>query len=218
MFATATSGEVQNTAFCNLSQLVAGLLQKQLCFAIGSNEKNVSLHTATSGEGQNTAFCNLSHVLTKSNFVLQLVVAEKKRCFCLPCPKFCLFDFCTFCFSLQRVFHGIAPRFWKKFCNAVCCGEGKCQPCHVFCATSAKGQKHLFQLVNFFRGRFPLPFVFHKLPFVLQNLPFVLQKIAFCFAKFTVVFQTTKLTANERQYLAKIRAEKLFRGRFWAIK
>lgn len=39
MFATVTSGEVQNTAFCNLLQLVAGLLQKQLCFAIGSNEK-----------------------------------------------------------------------------------------------------------------------------------------------------------------------------------
>lgn len=162
------------------------------------------MHTATSGEVQNTAFCNLSQVLTKSNFVLQRVIAEKSVVFVYPARNFVFFEFCTLCFSLQRVSHGIAPRFRKNFCNAVCCGEGKCQPCHVFCATSAKGQKHLFQLVNFFRGRFPLPFV--------------LQKIAFCFAKFTVVFQTTKLTANERQYLAKIRAEKLFRGRFWAIK
>jgi len=88
MFATVTSGEVQNTAFCNLLQLVAGLLQKQLCFAIGSNEKNVSLHTATSVKCKNTVLCNLSHVLTKSNFVLQRVVAEKSVVFVCPARNF----------------------------------------------------------------------------------------------------------------------------------
>ena len=155
--------------------------------------------------------CNLSQVYCKSNFVLQRIVAEKKRCFCLPCPKFCFLNlhplfFLATCFS--RHCDEVSG---KNFCNAVCCGEDKCQLRHVFCVTSAKGQKHLFQLVNFFRGRFPLPFV-------LQKIAFCFAKLVFNFAKFTVVFQTTKLTANERRYLAKIRAEKLFRGRFWAIK
>ena len=177
MFATVTSGEVQNTAFCNLLQLVAGLLQKQLCFAIGSNEKNVSLHTATSVKCKNTVLCNLSQLVAGllqkqlcfaigcngknvSLNTAQAVKCEKqrfatcrrflqkatlfcnvqKRCFCLPCPKFCFLNlhplfFLATCFS--RHCDEVSG---KNFCNA-CCGEGKCQLRHVFCATSAKGQK-----------------------------------------------------------------------------
>lgn len=88
MFATVTSGEVQNTAFCNLLQLVAGLLQKQLCFAIGSNEKKRFFAHSHKREVQNTVLCNLSHVLTKSNFVLQRVVAEKSVVFVCPARNF----------------------------------------------------------------------------------------------------------------------------------
>lgn len=67
MFATATSVKCKIQRF----ELVAGLLQKQLYFAIGCNWEKRFFEHSHKREVQITVLCNLLQVFTKSNFVLQ---------------------------------------------------------------------------------------------------------------------------------------------------
>lgn len=197
-----------------LVAIVAGLLQKQLCFAIGSNEKKRFFAHSHKREVQNTVLCNLSHVLTKSNFVLQLVVTgktflltqhkrlsaknsvlqlvagscKKQICFATcksvvlvyPARNFVFFEFCTLCFSLQRVFHGIAPRFRGKiFAMPFVVARASANFATCFVQQAQRG-KAFVSTCKFFQGAVSAPFCFAKNCLLFCEICFLFCQICRC--------------------------------------
>ena len=138
--------------------------------------------TAKSGEVRKTAFCNLSHVLTKSNFVLQRVVAEKKRCFCLPCPKFCFLNlhplfFLATCFS--RHCAEISEKILQ--CRLLWRGQVPTSP-RVLC-NKRKGAKAIVSTCKFFQGAVSAPFCFAKNCLLFCEICFLFCQICRCVSK-----------------------------------
>ena len=179
MFATATSGEGQNTAFCNLSQVYC---KSNFVLQLVVTKKNVSLHTATSVKCKIQCFATCRRFLQKATLFCN-GQQRKKALFLFTLPEILFFEFAPFVFPCNVFFTALRRGFGEKFlqCRLLWRGQVPTSP-RVLC-NKRKGAKAIVSTCKFFQGAVSAPFCFAKNCLLFCQICFLFCQICRCVSK-----------------------------------
>lgn len=165
---------MQSTVLCNLSHV---LTKSNFVLQRVATEK-VSLNTAQAVKGKIRRFATCRRFLQKATLFCNV----QKRCFCLPCPKFCFLNLHPL-FFLATCFSRHCAEILEKIlqCRLLWRGQVPTSP-RVLC-NNRKGAKAFVSTCKFFQGAVSAPFCFAKNCLLFCEICFLFCQICRCVSK-----------------------------------